>query len=33
MSELFQEHFIDTYGHSPQAGNLRYTVENGFAVR
>jgi len=33
MSRLFQEHFRDTYGHEPQAGNLQFTLQNGYAVR
>lgn len=33
MNPLFEQQFEDTYGHRIQAGNLKFTVENGYAAQ
>jgi len=33
MTDLFAQHFEETFGHPPRAGNLEYVLENGVAVR
>ena len=33
MTDLFEQHFEETFGHKPRAGNLEYVLENGVAVR